>query len=107
MKDNLYVFVTLSPSYALTNQSAGNPKKFLVEVSKAAIEKFGNAAAAETGVAVDLGIKTALDANTAHFGLDSGFNHAIDTRLETLEQGNKQLLESPDLFNGCRAWVMQ
>ena len=107
MQEHLYVIVTLYPSYALTNQSAGNPKKFLVEVSKVAIEKFGSTAADETRVAVDLATETALEANTAHFGRDSGINHAIETRLTTLEQSNKQLLESPYLFNDCRAWVMQ
>lgn len=104
MQENLYVIVTLYPFYQLTNQSAGDPKKFLVEVPKAAIKKFGNTAA-QTSIAADLATKTVLDANTAHFGLDSGIEHGIDTQIVTLGQGGKQMLEAPYVFNDCRAWM--
>jgi hypothetical protein len=106
MQENLYVVVTLYPFYQLTNQSAGAPKKFLVEVPKAAVEKFEKPAA-ETRIVVELATKTALDADTAHFGLDSGIRHDIDTRLVTLEQEGKQMLEAPYVFNDCRAWAQQ
>jgi hypothetical protein len=104
MKDHLYVIVTLSPFYVLTNESAGNTKIFLVEVPKTAIEKLENSVA-ETIIAVDLAIQTALEACTTRFGLDSGIGYHIDTRPVTLEHGDKQSLEAPYVFNDCQTWM--
>jgi hypothetical protein len=103
MQEQLYVIVTLSPFYVLTNQSAGNTKKFLVEVPKTLIGKFGNPAA-ETSIAVELAKETALNACITRFGFDSGIGYHIDTPLVTLEQGDKQSLEASYVFNDCRAW---
>jgi len=104
MPENRCVIVTLSPFYLLAKQSAGNPKKFLVEVPKTAIEKFGNTAA-DTSIALKLARETALNACTAHFGLDSGIQHNINTQLVIPEQDGNQMRETPYLFNDCRAWV--
>ncbi len=103
MQEQLYVIVTLSPFDVLTNQSAGNTKKFLVEVPKTLIGKFENPAA-ETSIAVELAKETALNACITRFGFDSGIGYHIDTPLVTLEQGDKQSLEAPYVFNDCRAW---
>jgi hypothetical protein len=104
MKDHLYVIVTLSPFYVLTDQSAGNTKEFLVEVPKTAIEKIENPPA-KTLIAVELAIQTALEACTTRFGLDSGIGYHIDTRPATLEHNDKQSLEAPYVFNDCQAWM--
>ncbi len=87
MQEHLYVIVNLSPFYVLTNQSAGHTKKFLVEVPKTAIGKFGNPAA-ETSIAVELAKEAALNACITRFGFDGGIGYHIDTPLVTLEQGD-------------------
>lgn len=103
MPGTLYVTVTLYPFYQKTTRSAGAPKRFLVEVPKSGIEKFGKPEA-ETRIAVELAIETALHTNTAHFGLDDDLRYDIDTRLE---QDGKQMRETPYVLNDCRAWVQQ
>jgi hypothetical protein len=103
MPDHRYVVVTVYPFHTLTNQSAGEPKRFLVEVPSTTIEKLGDTSAGNR-FAVHLATETALDAYTARFGFDSSIGRDVDAKLVTLAEGGEESPEPHLVFNNCRAW---
>jgi hypothetical protein len=98
MPDSTYVIVTLLPRYRrLTNQVAGEPKKYLVEVSDYGIK---NAGASET----ELAIRAAISADNARYGSDPiDITRDIDSQV-TVVSPDKKLPDDPYEFENCRVW---
>ena len=102
MPDTSYATVTLMPFYLLTNQVAGETKKYLVEVNKSAPEKAG-ASATATALAID----AALSAYDADFGFERpDIRRDIDVKVTTLSP-KTNLPEQAYNFNDCRVWRMK
>jgi hypothetical protein len=99
MPDASYVTVSQTPFYLLTNQPAGETKKYLVEVLKSLIEKAGPNATA-TALAVD----AALIAYDAEFGFTRpDIRRDIDFQIATISP-NAKLPETSYKFKDCRVW---
>ncbi len=97
MSDSTYVTVTLLSRYRLTNKVAGQPKKYLVEVSDYGIK---NAGASET----ELATRAAIFADDAQYGSDPiDITRDIDSQV-TVVSPDKKLPDDPYEFENCRVW---